>query len=788
MPERLSIKYGSLRQDEHDLPDFLYDPETFNLGYELQIHDRDYIGLVKEISEITSDGVILSMKGTRSNMNKPIVPTIASFTMLINSTDEAAFIDDLIEGDEERFHIELYRWESLVFKGYIIIEQVSQDITKDYRALNITAADGLSRLKDVNYPIDTVGQFANFMLQGYPTFLEIIVRCFKEANITTLYTEVGHKLFNVYISWRESGMDITDVTRRGVLNQINCQDKLFYNLESDSDGFYDDIDKSRSMSCYKVLEQILTLLHAKIFYQDGKYFIRHAWGSDAVSREIEYYSYDKDGDFLSIDLIDITETIGYLGSDATRLLAPSATEYIAPHKYVEVELVGEKEQAINSAIWLDTDLSWKLQNFFLQGQQVTVSLDFTHVITKENAPITEQTGGWEFEIQIRVGNQYLTRNEILTFWQGSWSTDTSASIIYEPKAVYTSLLTVEFESNLTIICDPLIAEGDMEIKLVSVNYNNGTQVVYERSSLNTIGPLAGYEGSYHSMQSGLVTQNQDNNTINVYRSGKIAGNTRTKKVNLKLGEFLNTTENISQIYTWDSALQEVVPNQDNSPIPNWGTDKLIQQKLLESYTRTHTKSKEVISGSLDSTKRIIGYDTVLEWMGKDYMAINLERVTALDRYKGQWVEIGKTESTTVGDTIDIFYIPTRGGFLGPGINGPLSEDQYASLLGVTGSSGFGSLIKSRSYNISSLDYAQILDHTIQSDIKTKYTRPSIDDSYIMYVNGVRWRYVPTLGEVDKAGVFTLEPNTLNWVIWREIDAEIRLEIWDRLVVELNPIS
>ena len=58
----------------------------------------------------------------------------------------------------------------------------------------------------------------------------------------------------------------------------------------------------------------------------------------------------------------------------------------------------------------------------------------------------------------------------------------------------------------------------------------------------------------------------------------------------------------------------------------------------------------------------------------------------------------------------------------------------------------------------------------------------------MYVNGVRWRYVPTLGEVDKAGVFTLEPNTLNWVIWRAVDSEIRLEIWDRLVIELNPIS
>ena len=785
MAKRLFIKYGSLRQGDHDLPTFVYDPATFNLGYELQIHDRDYTGTPDEISEITSDGVVLSMKGGRSNMNKPIVPTLASFTMLINSTAEVSFVSDLTAGDEERFHVELYRWESLIFKGYIIIEQVSQDITKDYRALNITAADGLSRMKEVNFPIDAPGNIAGYMVQGYPTFLELIVRCFKEANITDLYTEVNHKLFNVYINWTESGMDITNVNRRGVLNQIICQDKLFYNLESDSDGFYDDVDKSRTLSCHKVLEKILTLLHAKIFYQDGKYFIRHAWGSEATSKELEYYSYDKNGDFISIYTQDITEAVGYQGSDATRLLAPSATEYIAPHKYIEVELVGEREQAINSAIWLDTDLTWKSQNFFLEGQIINLSLDFTHVITKEDAPITEQTGYWTFEIQVRVGNKYLERNEILTFWQGSWSTDSTKSIIYEPKAVYTSLLSVEFESNLTIICDALLDEGDLEIKLVSVKYYNGTQIVYERSSANTIGPLTGYEGSYHAMQSGLVTQNEDNNTINVYRSGQISGNTRTKKVNLKLGEFLNTKENISQIYTWDNTLGDITPNQDNSPQPDWGGGKLIQQKLLESYTRTHTTTKEILSGTLDSTERIIGYDTVLTWMGNDYMAVDLERITALDRYKGQWIEVGKTAATTTGDTIDIFYIPTRKGFLSPGVNGPLNEDQFASFLGEDGASGVGNLLKSRSYNIDNLNYLQILTHTIPSDIKTEYTRPSIDDSYILYVNGVRWRYVPTLLEVNKAGVFTLEPGTLNWNIFRQLDAEIRLEIWDRLVVEID---
>ena len=78
-----------------------------------------------------------------------------------------------------------------------------------------------------------------------------------------------------------------------------------------------------------------------------------------------------------------------------------------------------------------------------------------------------------------------------------------------------------------------------------------------------------------------------------------------------------------------------------------------------------------------------------------------------------------------------------------------------------------------------------MTHIIPSGLSDDYTVPSIHDSYILYVNGVRWRYVTTLLEVDKPGLFTLEEGTTNWKIFRSIDAEIRLEVWDRLVVEID---
>ena len=95
MAKRLSIKYGSLRQDTHDIPTGLYDPATFNFGYELEIHDRDFTGTATEIGHLSSDGVVIKMEGGRSDMNKAIVPTVASFSILMSTTEEDDFLEAL---------------------------------------------------------------------------------------------------------------------------------------------------------------------------------------------------------------------------------------------------------------------------------------------------------------------------------------------------------------------------------------------------------------------------------------------------------------------------------------------------------------------------------------------------------------------------------------------------------------------------------------------------------------------------------------------------------------------
>jgi len=892
MAKRLFINYGSLRQDTHDNPTFLYDPATFNFGYELEIHDRDFTGTALPISEISSDGAVISQKGG-SDMNKVIVPSVLDFTMYVNSAGEEAFIADLIDGDEERFTVRLYHREQLLFVGYILIEQVSQDIKGSYRSLNITATDGLSRLKEVKYPVESpkveaIQKFgwnntsgsdqyiditfnydldevattkvvqlkvtetinANFGNQiqkdlvvdigvienltfdtitppsgviinaisipeyrtiltetyriGYPTFLETIVRCLEESSVSKLYSDT-HPMINVYTNWEESEMDFTNATRRGLLDQISCQSNLFLNVnkETGEDGEVSVTSVSSNMTCHKALETILTTLHCKMFYENGRYYIRHAFGSEAANREMNYKSYQSDGTYISEAIMDKSKDLGYKFEDDLRLISPASTKYIAPYKYCEIEITAQEDSVgLASNILTAPDFDWKKYNYFLLGESVNLSMDFYHYTRYNLNSFPSIAGEWEFIMQVRVGSHYLNDN-------GNWETDDENTISYTFLNNGPIGADLSLSSNI-FNCDTLESEGDLEVRLIRVSQvrNVGVSfpnILYQRANTDLsfisvseypdVDPPSNWD-VYHSVQVMLVSQNEDHNGKFIFRTTSKIGNSRVKNVKIILGELDDVVDSISQVYTWNESEGEMVPYKDTDqdpavdikPFRDWGGGKTLVGKLMDSYSTTHSKPREILVGSVDDTKNSIDYNTVIEWMGKDYMAISLKRITSKDRYVGQWIEIGKTVVDNSGDNVDIFYIPTKKGFLGSNLSTIVTNEMLQDEAETTNRSLGGNLLFSRSYVISDSDTAEIYNHTIPLGLSTTYTIGSIHDSYILYVNGVRWRYVPSIGQVTKAGLFTLEEDSINWKLFRAIDAEIRLEVWDRLIVDTSTNS
>ncbi|MAO22822.1 MAG: hypothetical protein CMJ25_18895 [Phycisphaerae bacterium] len=666
-------------------------------------------------------------------------------------------------------------------------------------------------MKDIKYKLgqynsDALDISLPFSNASYPTFIEIINKCMVQSNIPDLYP-ANHPLYNVYIDWYESNMDASDTTKPSVFDQVRCQDKLFYNLDKDDSNYWEinPKTKSRTMSCYKVLETILTLFHAKIFYEDGRYYIRHAFGSESTSGDMRYVSYKSVAavgtDPASVQYLDNgvimnkEQEIGYQFSDALRLIKPSSVEYIAPHKYVEVAYQGLVETALNEYLWQDSNNTWQNMNYFVEDETIQVHLTLNHVPFYDGDQLAFVPLSWRFETQIKMGTWYLQNKEGSSFLC-EWVEDSDAVVVHEVE-IYTGQTKFSTLINYTTEASPI--DGPLEMRLLNATLTReGTDVykkgIFDGVLTDTVSAI--YSGTYTSILAGLISQNwnSDEEKLTLYRSGSINGNSKTKSVNILLGNDTDSDYDLNQLYVWqtdigggDSAFvpfayilsgEHIIYN----PLQDWGGGNLIQQKLVESYAKTHTITKRIINGILDDTKNRVTYNTVFTWEGYDFMPISLEHITSLDRYKGQFIEIGKSTNTI---NVDLVFSPTRSSGLVPPEVGSPSQVELATLLEGAGSSAAGNLLKSRSYVISNSDTANILTHTIPSGLSDDYTIPSIHDSYILYVNGVRWRYVTTLLEVDKPGLFTLEEGTTNWKIFRAIDAEIRLEVWDRLIIETD---
>jgi hypothetical protein len=435
-------------------------------------------------------------------------------------------------------------------------------------------------------------------------------------------------------------------------------------------------------------------------------------------------------------------------------------------------------------------------NYFVEDETIQVHLTINHVPYYDGNQLAFVPLSWKFETQIRMGTWYLQNKDGSSFLC-EWVQDANAVVSHEVE-IYTGQTKYSTLINYTTESSPI--DGPLEMRFLNATLLRGGGEVYKKglfSGVLTDEVSTIYAGTYTSVVAGLISQNwnSDEEKLTLYRSGSINGNSKTKSVNILLGNDTDSDYDLSQLYVWQEDIgggesayvpfgyilsgESIIYN----PVQDWGGGNLIQQKLVESYAKTHTITKRIINGILDDTKNRVTYNTVFTWGGFDFMPISLEHVTSLDRYRGQFIEIGKSTDSV---NVDIIMSPTRSSGLTPPNVGSPSAVELDGLLDDSGGSSGGALLFSRTYEITDQDYAEILTYTIPDDMSI-YKRRSIDDSFVMYVNGVRQIYEIDEADVNRAGRFTLEEGTTNWKLFRNVTSQIRLEVYDRLIVETEEI-
>ena len=123
---------------------------TYGTTYENQItvevHDTDFVGTSTSLN-FTKEGLIEKTEGEYLDTIKT---TNYKCSIYLDTDEAISFFDDLIEADEGRFHVVVYRDTTLLFKGRIIVDSMTKEDSA-YPMFSFQAIDGLTLLKNVAY-------------------------------------------------------------------------------------------------------------------------------------------------------------------------------------------------------------------------------------------------------------------------------------------------------------------------------------------------------------------------------------------------------------------------------------------------------------------------------------------------------------------------------------------------------------------------------------------------------------------------------------------------------------
>ena len=259
-------------------------PDIRSQSWTVTIDDPDYVGAVVEVDCI--GGFKLRHQGEGKGMYNYIMGSSLAFSIAVSATTRTAletFQVDLIDIPEGTLSIKVVRGSDLYWIGYIMPDLCKFDDKEDAFEFNVTAVDGLAKLKGVDYK-DTSG------LTDRPytalSFLEHILNCLNESGLSTLYFDPTTDIFlRTVVNWVDATMGAPAAVK-DPLRYSRVSGEVFAKRKETAAEDYD------FFSCYEVLKQICIHWKARLLFSNGCYrfeqlderrqdtFYERRWSSD----------------------------------------------------------------------------------------------------------------------------------------------------------------------------------------------------------------------------------------------------------------------------------------------------------------------------------------------------------------------------------------------------------------------------------------------------------------------------------------------------------------------------
>ena len=275
-------------------------PSLKGVVYTLEIWDSTFSGTATTFN-VSSRLFEQRISGQAEKKTTRIMGGELTFDMLIENSTHAQIIADLRTSKEDQFTLKVTTGASsptLFWTGVIIADNTEQEDANYPYQFTIKAICGLGALKNVPY------YDAGTLYTGTKTFVEHIKNCLTKIPSSALYAS-GDEFFRTSVDWWDE--NVTPANATDPLNVYGVDHIAFYDFHT-SGGTEKDV-----LSCYDVLDNILTAFDARIMMVDGVYWIEQPSyrTSNYVGRK-----YAKTGSYLTFSAYGSQNTLNRTESGA----------------------------------------------------------------------------------------------------------------------------------------------------------------------------------------------------------------------------------------------------------------------------------------------------------------------------------------------------------------------------------------------------------------------------------------------------------------------------------------
>lgn len=353
--------------------------ETFRVD----IDDADHVGSSTEI-DAGPEGFGLRYDGDVDKVVPGIVGSAATIPIVVTADNQSVintFADDVRTSAETRFTVAIYQTigitTTLYWVGYVLKDLSGFEDRGDVYIFTLKAADGLARMKFVDYA-DSGAPY------GSLKFITHLINCLTEVGNTS-YWGGSDVWLRTVVNWTEGGMP---AIAAGVdpLNYSRVSGEVFTERRNTTDDAGWKFD-----SVYKVLDELCTAWGARLMLSDG------AWRFEQVRERMEENFYERRYSTAGT-LLSSTNAANYdravLQTGSAHRLTGGAFNYLPALQKVEVEYkhstyvnqIGgqsyrwQKDSTYSNQTYTVSGISFDSDSFFRVSGYVTLDVSTTYTM------------------------------------------------------------------------------------------------------------------------------------------------------------------------------------------------------------------------------------------------------------------------------------------------------------------------------------------------------------------------------------------------------------------------